>query len=123
MTINKSDRPVLPVEIKEGRVSEVELFQNEVIRPVIKQHSDLLFARLNSALVSMNIDLVKLPSYKKREVLTQLFHKYQPFKREIVGMVIGHFTLEEYRRYESIHKAINRRIVQIVLSRCIDRLM
>lgn len=120
MKSRKKDRPDLPEEILDGVATEAEDFQNKVLRPIIKMQSDLLIAHLNAKLDSLKVDLSLHNSLKQEEILTKLFHKDQAFKREIVGMVIGHFDTKEYESYMPINKEINRRIVQIVLNRSLD---
>lgn len=120
MKSRKKERPDLPEEILDGVATEAEDFQNKVLRPIIKMQSDLLIAHLNAKLDSLKVDLSLYNSLKQEEILTKLFHKDQAFKREIVGMVIGQFDTKEYEYYVPINKEINRRIVQIVLNRCLD---
>src|SRR5690554_4337713 len=92
-------RPDLPDEILEGIANPSEDSQNKVIRPIIKMQSDLLIAHLNNQLKVSKIQLDQLPDLKKEAALTTLFTKNQSFKREILGMVIGHFSMEEYEEY------------------------
>lgn len=70
---SKKERPILPAEINENVVSAAEQFQNEVIRPIIKMQSDLLFAHLSKQLKSSKIKLDQLPDAKKEQTLTLLF--------------------------------------------------
>lgn len=123
MKSRKKERPDLPEGILDGVATEAEDFQNKVLRPIIKMQSDLLIAHLNAKLDSLKVDLSLHNSLKQEEILTKLFHKDQAFKREIVGMVIGQFDTKEYESYVSVNKEINRRIVQIVLNRCLDLIL
>lgn len=120
MKSRKKERPDLPEEILDGVATEAEDFQNKVLRPIIKMQSELLIAHLNAKLDSLKVDLSLYNSVKQEEILTKLFHKDQTFKREVVGMVIGQFTVEEYQVYIPVSKEINKRVNQIVLNRCID---
>ncbi len=117
---NKKTRPVLPSEISLNVETVAEDFQNKVLRPIVKMQSDLFIAHVQAKLGVLKIDLKALQPLKQTAVLTQLFAKDQAFKREIIGMVIGQFSIEEYNSYATIHKEINRRITQIVLNRCLD---
>jgi phosphotransferase system IIB component len=117
---NKKERPDLPSEILNGIATEAEDFQNKVLRPVIKMQSDLLIAHLEAKLTTLKVDLAKLSKAKQQEMLTKLFSKDQSFKREVIGMVIGQFTIAEYDKYLPINKEVNQRINQIVLNRCLD---
>jgi hypothetical protein len=116
-------RPLLPKEIIAAPTSEAEIFQNMVLRPIIKMQSDLLMAHIQARITSMKIDWNRLKPMQKKEALNTLLTKDQGFKNEIIGMVIGHFSLEEYQEYKSIQKELNRRITQIVLNRSIDKLV
>ncbi|PKR79806.1 glyoxalase [Brumimicrobium salinarum] len=118
---SKKERPILPAEINENVVSAAEQFQNEVIRPIIKMQSDLLFAHLSQQLKSSKIKLDQLPDAKKEQSLTSLFEKNQAFKREVLGMIIGQFSMEEYSEYVKMQKELNRRIRQIVLNRVLEQ--
>ena len=120
MSRENEERPELPDEILEGISTTEEDFQNKVLRPIIKMQSDLLIAHLNNQLKVSKIQLDQLPDLKKEAALTGLFTMNQAFKREIIGMVIGHLRLEEYAVYVGFNKEINRRISQIVLNRCLD---
>jgi hypothetical protein len=120
MSRENEERPELPDEILEGISTTEEDFQNKVLRPIIKMQSDLLIAHLNNQLKVSKIQLDQLPDLKKEAALTGLFTMNQAFKREIIGMVIGKLTLEEYDVYLGFTKEINRRISQIVLNRCLD---
>ena len=116
-------RPELPIEILDGITSPAEDFQNKVLRPIIKMQSDLLLAHLRNKLLTSKIDLTKLSLDKQESALTGIFTNDQAFKREIMGMVLGHFTLEEYEVYLEMSKEFNRRITQIVLNRCLDLML
>lgn len=120
METNKKIRPQLPSSITKGLHTGEERFQNEVLRPIIKMQSDLLLLHVSFRLTSMKVDFNKLDFLKQKATLHFLFRKDQQFKREVIGMVLGHFTVEEYKFYEKMHKEINKRIVQIVENRCVD---
>lgn len=116
-------RPKLPTEILENVVTESENFQNRVLRPIIKMKSELLMTHISAKLNVLKIDWEGLKSSEKKEILTALLSKDQAFKSEIVGMTIGNFDLDEFKKYHVIQKEVNRRITQIVLNRSIDILI
>lgn len=120
MEENNTLRPSLPSHILEGTLTEAEDFQNRILRPLIKMQSDLLMAHLKAKLVLLRTDLTVLNKDQQIDTLTQLYTQDQAFRREVIGMVIGHLTLEEFYRYVQHSKELNRRITQIVLQRAID---
>jgi hypothetical protein len=115
-------RPELPDEIMQTVKSPAETFQNSVLRPVIKMQNDLLMAHIESRIALMKIDWMRLTSIKKQDTLHALLTKDQGLKNEIIGMVLGNFSLDEYQQYASMQKELNRRITQIVLNRSLDKL-
>lgn len=120
---NRKTRPQLPSEISLKGDSDAEDFQNKVLRPIIKMQSDLLIAHLYAKLKTLKITLKELDPLKQKDIITQLFSKDQSFKHEIIGMIIGQFSFEEYECYSKISKETNRRITQIVSNRCVDLLI
>lgn len=116
-------RPQLPKDIYLGIYSDEEEFQNRVIRPLIKMQSDLLLAHVKDKIRSTKTDWHALPPEQKSSFLAQLLTKDNAFKREIIGIIIGQFSLEEHRVYCTLHKELSRRITQIVLNRCADYLL
>lgn len=117
---NRKERPNLSLQLDQGTTSDSELFQNKVLRPIIKMQSDLCLIHLGAKLHALKIDFKTLNTLKQIEVLTKIFSKDLSFKREIIGIIIGQFSIEEYKVYSTMVKEANRRITQIVLNRCID---
>lgn len=123
MEKTNKQRPELPKTLLDNVRTEAEDFQNRVLRPIIKMQSDLLIAHVNSTLESLSVQFSTLTKDEKTQYLTQLFMKDIAFKREVIGMILGHLTLDEYRTYTSLTKELNRRIVQIVRQRIVDFLV
>lgn len=123
MEKTNKQRPELPKTLLDNVRTEAEDFQNRVLRPIIKMQSDLLIAHVNSTLESLSVQFSTLTKDEKTQILTQLFMKDIAFKREVIGMILGHLTLDEYRTYTSLTKELNRRIVQIVRQRIVDFLV
>jgi hypothetical protein len=115
-------RAKLPSEITEEVSSKEELFQNEVVRPIIKTQSDLIKHHVLHQLELMKVNFSALNSLKKEKQLTSLIQQNQQFKRELIGIVIGQFEKDELSKYYVFQKEINRRIVQIIRNRMVDQL-
>ena len=123
MEKTNKQRPELPKTLLDNARTEAEDFQNRVLRPIIKMQSDLLIVHVNSKLESLSVQFSTLTKDEQTHYLTQLFMKDIAFKREVIGMILGHLTLEEYRTYAGLTKELNRRIVQIILQRATDILI
>lgn len=122
MENNRKERPRLNKDLLDDVESSEEYFQNEVIRPIIKMQSDVIKTHVLYQLEQMKIDLSKLEPLKKREQITSLTHKNQQFKKELIGFVIGQFSIDELRHYHTMQKDLSKRIIQIIRNRMVDQL-
>lgn len=115
-------RPKLPVALTEGELKEEELFQNMVLRPVIKMQHDLLIMRVKSHFISKRVLFNVMDNKKRTEAIIQAFQSDHNLKKEIQGMIIGQLTVLEFQQYLKIERSLNKRIVQMVRNRMIDSL-
>ncbi len=115
------ERPVLENLIKE-HMSAIELFQNQTLRPVIKMQHDLLIASFSNYIQKRNIDFLSLTDSKKRSKISAVFGKDIHYKNFILGIVVGHFSTEEYQYYRFNSSELNKRILKIVAQRVQDSL-
>ena len=113
------ERPILSDLIK-ANTTDVETFQNEVLRPIIKMQHDLLIAFLENYLQKRKIDFAILSEQKKRARIKSILEKDIQFKNMIVGSVLGHFSVKEYDLYNINSSEFNRRIRQIIIKRFQD---
>ena len=116
-------RPKLPDAITEGELKEEELFQNMVLRPVIKMQHDLLIMRVKSHFISKRVLFNVMDNKKRTEAIIQAFQSDHNLKKEIQGMIIGQLTVLEFQQYLKIERSLNKRIVQMVRNRMIDSLL
>ena len=115
-------RPKLPDTLTEGELKKEELFQNMVLRPVIKMQHDLLIMRVKSHFISKRVLFNVLDNKKRTEAIIQAFQSDHNLKKEIQGMIIGQLTVLEFQQYLKIERSLNKRIVQMVRNRMIDSL-
>ena len=115
-----SIRPQIPTALVNENMTLDEKFQNSTLRPVIKMQHDLLFLRLESELSQAAFQNLTIAA-KKQFIQTVLF-KGNAIRSEVVGMIAGCFTLEEYSFYRENSKTINKRIIQIIIERVINTL-
>ena len=115
-------RPQLPDTLTEGELKEEELFQNMVLRPVIKMQHDLLIMRVKSHFISKRVLFNVMDNKKRTEAIIQAFQNDHNLKKEIQGMITGQLTVLEFQQYLKIERSLNKRIVQMVRNRMIDSL-
>ena len=115
-------RPKLPDAITEGELKEEELFQNMVLRPVIKMQHDLLILRVKSHFSSKRVLFNVLDNKKRTEAIIKTFQSDHSLKKEIQGMITGQLSLVEFQQYLKSEHSLNKRIIQMVRNRMIDSL-
>ncbi len=115
----KKERPILQDLVSES-TTETEAFQNSVLRPIIKMQHPLLIAFFKTYLIKRKVDFLMLSEQKKRAKIKSVLEKDLQFKNQILGTVLGHFSLDEYKIYQNNSSEFNRRIKQIIIKRLQD---
>ena len=88
------ERPILSDLINSG-TSDIEKFQNKVIRPVIKMQHHLLILLFEDYIKQMKIDFSNLTQEKQNERISIVLQKDINFKNILLGCIIGHFSSKE----------------------------
>ena len=115
-------RPKLQDAITEGELKEEELFQNMVLRPVIKMQHDLLIMRVKSHFSSKRVRFNLMDNNKRREAIIKAFQSDHSLKKEVQGMITGQLSPAEFQQYLKSERSLNKRIIQMVRNRMIDSL-
>ncbi len=110
-------RPKIKTIKQDLNTSEIEQFQNDTIRPILKFQHDILLAVFHDSLAKNKIQFKDLKLEEKEAKLDQLFQKNLNFKNQSIGAVIGMFTKEEHTTYSSDTSSYNRRIVTMLKQR------
>jgi hypothetical protein len=105
----KAIRPVLPLD--GGATGEEEVFKNEVLRPILKLQNDIIVAIAEKCRDHYDPDLDLRAVLRDRALRDQL-----------LGVVVGLFTLEELAFYLSHQRALDRRIMGMLMQRLEDQL-
>lgn len=104
-----------------GSVSEQsssdELFQNQVLRPILKLQNDLFIAVLLNHLVKNRIDFNAFSVEKKLVTIENSIQKDIKFRNALKGMIIGLFTTEEYDLYIKNSSSLNKRMMGMLIER------
>ena len=116
-------RPNLPGSLVEGNLKEEELFQNMVLRPVIKMQHDILILRVKSYFLLKRVVFNVMDQKKRTKAIEQAFLNDHAFKKEIQGMIIGQLSQDEFKQYLQFEKSVNKRIFQMVKNRMLDSII
>ena len=116
-------RPNLPESIVEGNLKVDELFQNMVLRPVIKMQHDILILRVQSYFLSKKVVFHMMDKKKRINAIESAFQNDNAFKKEVQGMILGQLNPEEFQRYLKSERSMNKRIIQMVRNRMLDSIL
>ena len=101
-------------------MSEGEHFQNATIRPAIKFQSELLIEAFKNYINKHKGFYYSLTIQKKIDYIENAIQKDVKFRNSLKGMVIGVFTVEEYKHYIKNSSALNKRMMHLVVERLKD---
>lgn len=113
-------------ELRSAKVTETmsdeERFQNQTLRPIIKLQNPLLLDVFQNYIKKRKNRFYELDSEKRMEYVTHAIQKDLKFRNSLKGMIIGHFTVEEYGHYIQNSSALNKRMMAMVIKRIQDQL-
>ena len=114
-------RPFIDIPQKE-EISFEEKFQNETLRPIIKFQHDLIMAyvKLQPNFLSILARVATKEEYIRE--IKPFVHSQTNFKNQLIGIVVGLFTEEEFAIYSEASADLNKRNIQMIIQRIGDTL-
>lgn len=97
--------------------SSDELFQNQVLRPILKLQNDLFIAAFGNHLVKNRIDFNAFSVEKKLVTIENAIQKDIKFRNALKGMIMGLFTIDEYALYIKNSSSLNKRMMGMLIER------
>ena len=101
-------------------MTDIEKFQNEVIRPILKyQHKMIIQYTLTKA-IERNSKFETLIAIDKERYLDKVTLKDSKVKQELTGMILGLMTVEEINIYLVQESEYKRRINTMIRERIVS---
>ena len=97
--------------------SSDEMFQNEVLRPILKLQNELFIASFNNYLTKNKIDFQTQTVEKKLVTIENAIQKDIKYRNALKGMIIGIFSIEEYFLYIKSSSNLNKRMMVMLIER------
>ena len=107
-------RPKLNIVSEDEYISFSERFSNTTLRPIIKLQHDLFIAVFKNNAKSRKLILKNLSNQKMMAFVDSLLFKDSNFKPLVIGLVIGHFTIEEYNQYVERTADVDKIIISLI---------
>ena len=116
----KRIRPDFMTTTINDEMTTEERFQNLVLRPITKLQNDLFIEVFKNYVAKHKNVFYDLSIEKRMDYIGNTIHKDMKFRNSIKGMIIGLFTVEEYKLYIQNSSALNKRMMNIVKERLIN---
>ena len=100
--------------------SKEEIFQNEILRPILKLQHELIITLAQEFLKSRNVTWEKVKEKDPFQWLNINIKRDIPFKNQLIGMVVGQFSKNELDEYLTFQKEMNKRIINMMTERIIS---
>ncbi len=110
-------RPQIESALVNSLTGPEEQFQNRTLRPVILLQNDLLLEAFRNYVQKHKNVFHEMTVDKRMAYIENAIQKDIKFRNSLKGMVIGQFTIEEYRYYITNSSALNKRMMNLVKER------
>lgn len=97
--------------------SAEEKFQNLTLRPILKFQNDLFLEVFRNYAVKQKGVFFTLNPEKKMNYIEHAIQRDIKFRNALKGMVIGMFTISEYKEYIQNSSNINKRMMNLLIER------
>lgn len=118
----KRIRPVIGKIKSFEQMGLEEEFQNNTLRPILKLQNPLLLMIFQKYIVKYKGVFYTLSKEKRVAYIENILNKDQKFRNLLLGIIIGHFTIEEYLDYTVRFSLLNKRIMNMVEERLKDQM-
>lgn len=92
-------------------------FQNQILRPILKNQNDILIEVLKNYIKKHKIDFDTLSIEKKLDMIEHSIQRDIKFRNFLKGMIVGWFTKEEYLEYIKNSSNLNKRMMNLLITR------
>lgn len=97
--------------------SPEEQFQNDTLRPIMKQQNALLKAALGMFLTKRKVHLLQIPAKQRFAKTKELVTRDNRLRGLLFGIAIGQFTEAEMGYYVANEREVNRRMTNLLVER------
>jgi hypothetical protein len=110
-------RPILENAKVNTDTLHAEAFQNRTLRPIAKFQNDLLVEVFKVYIQYRKNKFYELNLENKQKYIEDAVKKDAKLRRQVQGIFIGLFTVEEYMAYSMDYKSFNKRINNLSIER------
>lgn len=97
--------------------SSEEIFQNKTLRPILKLQNDLFIEVTRNQIKKHKNDFYNFPIEKKLAYIDHIIKNDEKFRNSLKGIIIGLFTINEYKNYILNSSSLNKRMMNMLIER------
>ena len=112
--MNKKERPIIKNLIKK-HTTEIESFQNTIIRPIIKMQHLLLVASFKNYLEKRKVDLQSCSDLQINNKIKSIFNRDISYRNICLGLIIGHFSSSEFSFYTHHSQKLIKELLRLFI--------
>ncbi|WP_282787422.1 glyoxalase [Flavobacterium croceum] len=94
-----------------------ERFQNQTLRPILKFQNDLFLEVFKNYAVKQKGIFFTYTPEKKMSYIENAIQRDIKFRNSLKGIIIGLFTITEYKEYIQNSSNINKRMMNLLIER------
>ena len=102
-------------------MSDALRFQNETLRPVIAFQNPLFLLVFRNYIAKHKNRFYELEPDARLAFIEHAIQRDIKFRNSLKGIIIGHFSVEEYQQYIQNSSALNKRMMNMVIERLKDQ--
>ncbi len=106
-----------PIGSISDQTSTEESFQNRTLRPILKFQNDLLIESFKNYISTHKNIFYSYSVEKKLAFIENVLQRDSQYRNIAKGMVIGLFTIEEFKEYNRNVSNYNKRMVSMIAER------
>ncbi|AUC14568.1 hypothetical protein BTO06_05145 [Tenacibaculum sp. SZ-18] len=101
-------------------IGRTEGFQNVTLRPILKLQHDIFILMYRNWAEKHRVKLVSINQDEFSNILENSFSRNNVVKNQLLGIVIGQFTVNEFEEYKLESSEYNKRIFTMIKKRLFD---
>ena len=94
-----------------------EKFQNKTLRPILKFQNELFLEVFKNYAIKQKGVFFTFSPEKKMDYIENAIQRDTKFRNALKGIIIGFFTITEYKEYIQNSSNINKRMMNLVIER------
>lgn len=115
-------RPAILANPDENEEGSPGHFQNATLRPILKFQNELLLQMFRHYLLKTKGRFSQFPASEKLDFIANSLRNDLRLRNCMIGVVIGHFTAQEWEVFIRHEQELTRRIVELLIKRLSDQL-